>query len=278
MFKKSGTVKGVYVNDSFIEANKVILATGGKSYPVTGSTGDGYYLAEELGHKIIEPKPSLIPLISNDDICKSLQGLSLRNVAIKLFNDKKIIYEDFGEMLFTHFGVSGPIILSASAYLIKQKNIEEAFRENKIKLQVDLKPGLESEKLNLRIIRDFEKYKNKEFKNSLNDLLPQKMIPVIIEKSAINPNKKVNEISKKERQNLIKELKNLEITINGVRPIDEAIITAGGVDVLQINPRTMESKIVRGLFFAGEIIDVDALTGGFNLQIAYSTRICSRRK
>ena len=202
-----------------------------------------------------------------------MQGLSLKNVKIKIkdLNKQKIIYEDFGEMLFTHFGVSGPIILSASAILIRYKNIEELLNSNKIKLIIDLKPALSFEELDNRILRDFEKYKNKDFKNSLNDLLPQKMIDCVIELSKIDPNKKVNEITKEERKNLSILLKNFEITIKGFRPIDEAIVTSGGVQTKEINPKTMESKIIKGLFFAGEIIDVDGYTGGFNLQIAYST-------
>ena len=259
------------LNGNTIKCDKVILATGGKSYPVTGSNGDGYRIAKQLGHTITNIKPSLIPLTSSDNICKNLQGLSLKNVSIKLKNKEKIIYQDFGEMIFTHFGVSGPIILSASSYLIRYKNIEELLKSKNISLEIDLKPALSEEKLNQRILRDFDETKNKEFKNSLDKLLPQKIIPIIISKTNINPYKKVNEITKKERQTLIKTLKKLEINITGVRPIEEAIITSGGVNVKEINPKTMESKLVKGLFFAGEIIDVDCLTGGFNLQIAWST-------
>ena len=257
-------------------ADKIILATGGKSYPVTGSTGDGYKIAKELGHTITTIKPSLIPLTSNDDTCKKTQGLSLKNVSIKLKDKEKVIYQDFGEMLFTHFGVSGPIILSASSYLIRYKNIEQLLKEQEIVLEIDLKPALDEEKLDLRILRDFEEAKNKEFKNSLDGLLPKKLIPVIIERTKINPYKKVNEITKEERKRIVKELKELKIIITGVRPIEEAIITSGGICIKEINPKTMESKIVKGLYFAGEIIDVDCLTGGFNLQVAWSTRIHSR--
>ena len=205
--------------------------------------------------------------------CRSMQGLSLRNVSIKIKNEEKnkLIYEEFGEMLFTHFGVSGPIILSSSAHLIRYNNIDALLNENKIKLYIDLKPALTEEQLDLRIRRDFEEFKNKEFKNSLFDLLPKKMVEFIIEKSNINPNKKVNEITKEERKQLVKLLKNVEFTIKNTRPVEEAIITAGGINVKEINPSTMESKIVKDLYFAGEIIDVDAYTGGFNLQIAYST-------
>ena len=267
-------VIGVKTNKEMIKADKVILATGGKSYPLTGSTGDGYLLAEKLGHSITEIKPSLVPLEVYDKVeCKELQGLSLKNVGIKLIDieKNKIIYEDFGEMLFTHFGVSGPIILSSSAHLVRYKNIDRLFHEKKIVLKIDLKPALEGKKLNDRILRDFEEVKNKQFKNSLDKLLPQKLIPVIIKRSKMNPNKKVNEVTKKEREKLIKEIKNFEVFIKSFRPIEEAIITSGGINIKEINPKTMESKKVKGLYFAGEIIDVDSYTGGFNLQIAYST-------
>ena len=253
--------------------DKIVLATGGKSYPLTGSNGDGYKMAEKLGHTIKDIKGSLVPLISNDNICKELQGLSLRNVniSIKDIEKNKIIYEDFGEMLFTHFGVSGPTILSSSAHLLRYKKVEELLKNNKIKLFIDLKPALTNEQLDLRIRRDFEAAKNKRFKNSLDKLLPKKMISVVIAQSKINEEKKVNEITKEERLNLLNVLKKFEVTINGFRPVEEAIVTAGGINIKEINPKTMESKLVKGLFFAGEIIDVDAYTGGFNLQIAYST-------
>lgn len=255
-------------------ANKVILTTGGKSYPVTGSTGDGYKITEKLGHTITPLKPSLVPLICEEDskkICQDMQGLSLRNVAIKVKHENKIIYEDFGEMLFTHYGLSGPIILSASAILIRYKNIEKLLKSNKIKIFIDLKPALDEEKLDNRILRDFEELRNKQFKNSLEKLLPRKMINTIIEIIGINPEKRIYEITKEERKKLVKILKNFELNINGFRKIEEAIITKGGINVKEINPRTMESKIIKGLYFAGEIIDLDAFTGGFNLQIAWST-------
>ena len=267
-------VIGVKTDKEIIKAGKVILATGGKSYPLTGSTGDGYRIAEKLGHNITPIKPSLVPLEVYDKVeCKELQGLSLKNVEIKLIDKEKnkIIYEDFGEMLFTHFGVSGPTILSSSAHLVRYKNIDKLFNEKKIVLKIDLKPALDEKKLNDRILRDFEEVKNKQFKNSLDKLLPQKLIPVIIKRSKINPNKKVNEITKREREQLIKEIKDFEISIKSFRPIEEAIITSGGIKIKEINPKTMESKKVKGLYFAGEIIDVDSYTGGFNLQIAYST-------
>lgn len=263
--------------ESEIFADKVILASGGKSYPGTGSTGDGYKLAQEVGHTITKIRASLVPLTVHDGkdlkICKSMQGLSLKNVSIKLkdTSKNKVIYEDFGEMLFTHFGVSGPTILSSSAHLLRYKNVEELLKNKKIILSIDLKPALSEEKLDERILRDFNEEKNRDYKNSLDKLLPKKMIDTIIELSGINPNKKVNEITKKERLGLVHLLKNLEISISGFRPIEEAIVTSGGINVKEINPKTMESKLVKGLYFAGEVIDVDAYTGGFNLQIAYST-------
>ena len=276
MVDGENTVVGVKTEteQEIIKANKVVLATGGKSYPLTGSTGDGYRIAEKLGHSITPIKPSLVPLeVHNKMECKELQGLSLRNVGIKLIDieKNKQIYGDFGEMVFTHFGVSGPTILSASAHLVRYKNIDRLFKEKKILLKIDLKPALAEKKLNDRILRDFEDTKNKQFKNSLDKLLPQKIIPIIIKRSKINPNKKVNEITKKEREELVKQLKDFEIIIKGFRPIEEAIITSGGINIKEINPKTMESKKVKGLYFAGEIIDVDSYTGGFNLQIAYST-------
>ena len=267
-------VVGIKTDKKEIFADKVILATGGKSYPLTGSTGDGYDMAEKLGHKIVKIRPSLVPLETyNDDIYKSLQGLSLKNVKIKIIDleKNKDIYEDFGEMIFTHFGISGPIILSSSAHLCRYKNIEEKLKNKKIILKIDFKPALSKEKLDTRILRDFNEVKNKQFKNSLDKLLPQKLIPVVIKKSNINPLKKVNEITKEERKKLVELLKSFTLEIKGFRPIEEAIITNGGIDTKQINPKTMESKLVNGLFFAGEIIDVDSYTGGFNLQIAYST-------
>lgn len=259
-------------NKERIMGDKIILATGGKSYPATGSTGDGYEMVKKLGHTITEIKPSLVPLrIYELDICRKLQGLNLKNIKIKLKVENKIIYEDFGEMIFTHFGVSGPIILSGSAILARYKDIGELLTKQKIKLEIDFKPALSKEKLDLRIRRDFEGVKNKQFKNSLNDLLPQKLIPIIIERTKIDENKKVNEITKEERLNLVNLLKEFTLTVKDFKEIEEAIITAGGVSTKEINPKTMQSKLIEGLYFAGEIIDVDAYTGGFNLQIAYST-------
>lgn len=260
--------------EKVIKADKVILATGGKSYSATGSTGDGYELAKKVGHTVTEIKPSLVPISTKGkdlEICRRMQGLSLKNVAIKIKDAKnnKIIYEDFGEMIFTHFGVSGPVILSGSAHLLRYK--KEDIRQGNIKLIIDLKPALDVQKLDDRILRDFSLEKNKIFKNSLDNLLPQKMIGTVIEVSGIDQNKKVNEITREERVRLVQLLKNFEITLHDFRPIEEAIITAGGISIKEINPKTMESKLIKGLYFAGEIIDVDAYTGGFNLQIAYST-------
>ena len=260
--------------EKILKADKVILATGGKSYSATGSTGDGYELAKKVGHTVTEIKPSLVPISTKGkdlEICRRMQGLSLKNVAIKIKDAKnnKIIYEDFGEMIFTHFGVSGPVILSGSAHLLRYK--KEDIRQGNIKLIIDLKPALDVQKLDDRILRDFSLEKNKIFKNSLDNLLPQKMISTVIELAGIDQNKKVNEITREERVRLVQLLKNFEITLHDFRPIEEAIITAGGISIKEINPKTMESKLIKGLYFAGEIIDVDAYTGGFNLQIAYST-------
>ena len=272
-----GVIANINGEKNNILADKVIIATGGKSYPGTGSTGDGYLLLQRLGHTITKIRPSLVPLIASKsnglELCKNMQGLSLKNIKIKLedVQKNKIIYEDFGEMLFTHFGVSGPTILSSSAHLLRYKNVDELLKNGKIELSIDLKPALTEEKLDERILRDFDAEKNKAFKNSLDKLLPKKMIDTIIDLSQINPNKKVNEITKKERKELVEILKNLKIEISGFRPIEEAIITSGGVNIKEINPKTMESKIIKNLYIAGELIDVDAYTGGFNLQIAYST-------
>ena len=254
-------------------ASKVIIATGGKSYPLTGSTGDGYKMASKLGHTVEKIRGSLVPLTADKILCQSMQGLSLRNVKIQIkdLEKNKKIYEDFGEMLFTHFGISGPTILSSSAHLLRYKEIDRLLKENKIKLIIDLKPALSEEELDKRIRRDFEEFINKEFKNSLEKLLPKKMIESVINLSGINPIKKANEITKEERKNLVNLIKNFEVSIDGFRPVEEAIVTAGGISVKEINPKTMESKLVKGLYFAGEVIDVDAYTGGFNLQIAYST-------
>ena len=271
---QNGEVLGVRTEKEIIQTDKIILATGGKSYPLTGSTGDGYLIAKNIGHKVTEIRPSLVPLVIYEkNECKEMQGLSLRNVGIKIIDESKnkLIYEDFGEMIFTHFGISGPTILSGSAHLVRYKEIDNLMKEQKIKLQMDLKPALTEEQLDERILRDFKEFKNKQFKHALDKLLPQKMIPIVIEKTKINEEKRVNEITKEERKNLVKVLKKFELTIKDFRPVEEAIITSGGINIKEINQKTMESKLVKGLYFAGEIIDVDSYTGGFNLQIAYST-------
>ncbi|HHY81831.1 MAG TPA: NAD(P)/FAD-dependent oxidoreductase [Clostridiales bacterium] len=259
-------ITAVHLKDGrILPCNSAVVATGGISYPATGSTGDGYRFARELGHTIIPPKPSLVPLESMEDWPAQAQGLSLKNISITVTdkNDKKI-FEDFGEMIFTHYGVSGPVILSASSYMGKME-------PGKYRIKIDLKPALAEEQLDARIQRDFAKYARKIFSNSLDDLLPQKLIPVIIQLSGIPSDKPVHQITKEERRTLVSLLKGLTLTVKGYRPIKEAIITSGGVSTREIDPSTMESKLVKGLFFAGEVIDVDAYTGGFNLQIAFST-------
>ena len=286
---KDGSVTGVeytFNNNKYtINADKVILATGGKSYPTTGSTGDGYEMAKKLGHTITEIKPSLIPIVANEnsaiekinlegyknskELCKSLQGLSLKNVKIQ-FEDiekNKVIYDDFGEMLFTHFGVSGPIILSLS------KTVAALLKANKtnIDLLIDLKPALTFEKLEARVQRDFEQYSRKQLLNGMKDLLPQRLIPVVLDQAYLDEEKPVNQISKEERKRLVEVLKGLSVSITGTRPLAEAIVTAGGVSIKEIEPKTLRSKLWQGLYFAGEVIDIDGYTGGYNLQAAFST-------
>ena len=246
-------------------ADAVIVTTGGLSYPSTGSTGDGYRFAKELGHSVTELSPALVPFEAREEVCKELQGLSLRNIRAEIRKGKKVLYSEFGEMLFTHFGVSGPVLLSASSYVAAQ------IKKEPLTLSIDLKPALSEEQLDARILRDFEEAKNKQFKNSLNQLLPAKLIPVIIERSGISPEKKVNEITREERRCLVQAVKDFCITLTGLRDYKEAIITQGGVSVREVNPSTMESKKTAGLYFAGEVLDLDAVTGGFNLQIAWST-------
>lgn len=247
-----------------LRCDSVIIATGGISYPQTGSTGDGYKFAKNFGHTIVNPKPSLVPLVLDSPYTGRLMGLSLRNISLKVTKDGKEIYTDFGEMLFTHYGASGPVILSASSHM-------RDYGKHKYKIFIDLKPALDYETLDKRILRDFEKEKNKNFINSLDALLPKKMIPVVVDITEIPPHKKVNEISRAERKRLIDTLKCLEFDVTGPGSVKSAIITSGGVNVKEINPKTMESKLEKGIFFAGEVIDVDAYTGGFNLQIAFST-------
>ena len=263
---EDGAVKKVVLSDKReIECDSVIVATGGVSYPKTGSTGDGYRFAKNLGHTIITPKPSLIGLEVMEDYVADLAKLSLRNVSIEVYNSKnKKIYDDFGEMEFTKYGIDGPIIKSASC------RMGDLSKDN-YKIVLDLKPALDEEKLDKRIQKDFQKYSNKNFENSLNDLLPKQLIPTIVKLSKIDPYIKVNQISKEERKNLVHLIKHISFTVKNYRPIEEAIITSGGIKTSEINSSTMESKLVSGLFFAGEVIDIDAYTGGFNLQIAFST-------
>lgn len=262
---KDRRVIGVCLKDGRrLYADAVIVATGGVSYPLTGSTGDGYTFAKGLGHTVIAPLPSLVPFELKDDFCKELMGLSLKNVVLSVRSGKKRIFDEQGEMLFTHFGISGPLVLRASAYIHPYLNQE-------ITMYIDLKPALDEQMLDDRLLRDFEKYRNKDFRNALSDLLPVKLISIIVKRSGIDPFKKVNSITRQERIHLINCIKKFEIQFHALRGFDEAIITKGGVCVKEINPSTMESRLVKGLFFAGEVMDVDALTGGFNLQIAWST-------
>ncbi|MCM1160103.1 MAG: NAD(P)/FAD-dependent oxidoreductase [Roseburia sp.] len=258
-------IKGVALkNGNVLEADRVLLATGGLSYPSTGATGDGYKMAEKAGHKVTELYPALVPLVVKESWCHKLQGLSLKNVSAKIMQGKKLLYEGFGELLFTHFGVSGPLMLTASSYLTKK------LKEPAV-LILDLKPALSEKQLDDRLLREFEANNNKQFKNILGSLFPAKLIPVMLQMSPILPEKKCNEISKEERRAFLELVKNLEMTITGTRGFEEAIITQGGLSVKEVNPSTMESKRVEGLYFAGEVLDLDAVTGGYNLQIAWST-------
>ena len=258
----NGVAVGVRTSNQTLSAQWVLLATGGVSYPATGSTGDGYKMAQKLGHTVVPPEGSLVPLETVGDSCSRMQGLSLRNVGVKLLDAKgKSLYKDFGELLFTHFGISGPTVLSASAHL----------RGEGCRMLIDLKPALDSGKLNDRILRDLDQYKNRTMENALTDLLPRSMIPVVLDLLQIAPDLQANALKKEQRRALVDLLKAFPVEISGKRPVAEAIITSGGIKVSEINPKTMESKIVRGLYFAGEIIDCDAYTGGFNLQIAWST-------
>ena len=259
---EDGVVTGVKTQNEEITADAVILATGGVSYPTTGSTGDGYRMAEELGHTVITPEGSLVPLEAAGDACKQMQGLSLRNVGVRLLNNKgKLLYKDFGELLFTHFGVSGPTVLSASAHM----------KGGGCKLLLDLKPALDESKLNDRILRDLEMYKNRAMENALTDLLPRSMIPVVLEMLSIPADLQANSLTKQQRRSIVELLKAFPVEITGKRPVAEAIITSGGIKVSEIDPKTMQSKLIPGLYFSGEIIDCDAYTGGFNLQIAWAT-------
>ena len=261
---EEGTVNAVAGEKRTYPADAIILATGGVSYPATGSTGEGHRMASECGHTVTALQGSLVPLKEQGNLCARMQGLSLRNVSLTVFENDKKIYTDFGEMLFTHFGVSGPLVLSASSHMRK-------FDKKKYRLEIDLKPALDEPTLDKRILSDFEKHSNSDFCNALNDLLPQKLIPVLVELTGIPEHQKVHDITKEQRRELLRLLKHFPVEVAGLRPVTDAIITSGGVKVSEINPTTMESKVVKGLYFAGELIDVDAYTGGFNLQIAWAT-------
>ena len=264
---RDGRLAGVETDQGPCYGRCVILCTGGCSYPLTGSTGDGYAMAREVGHTIQEPRGSLVPMEEDGDWCAQMQGLSLRNVAVKLVNQKnKTVYEDFGELLFTHFGLSGPTVLSASAHM-KQGDT--------YRLWIDLKPALDEQKLDQRILRDFEQYQNRNIENALQDLYPKSMIPIMVRRAGIGPETQANSVTKQQRRALLEMTKRFEVKIAGLRPVAEAIITAGGVKVKEVDPKTMESKLVPGLYFAGELLDVDAYTGGFNLQIAWSTAVAA---
>ena len=261
---ENGAVTGVRSTAGLIPCRAAAICTGGLSYPLTGSRGAGHTFAKALGHSVTPTRPSLVPLESPDAWCAQMQGFSLKNVTLSAFENNKLIYKELGEMLFTHFGVSGPLVLSASSHM---RHMGEA----EYRLEIDLKPALDEKKLDARILRDFEKYSNKEFKNALNDLAGKTMIPVLVELSGIPEDTKVNSITHEQRMRLLQLFKSFPIRVSGTRPIDEAIVTAGGVCTKEINPRTMESKLVSGLYFAGEVLDLDGYTGGFNLQIAWST-------
>lgn len=260
----NGAVCAVKTQQGIIECRAAAICTGGLSYPLTGSDGDGYRMAEELGHSIQATRASLVPLESDNEYCAQMQGFSLKNVALYTYENEKLIFKEQGEMLFTHFGVSGPLVLSASAHMSKMGSAQ-------YRLAVDLKPALDERKLDARILRDFEKYSNREFKNSLSDLAGYTMIPTLVELSGIPEDLRVNNITREQRMKLVHLFKAFPISVKGFRPIDEAIVTAGGVNTKEVNPRTMESKLVEGLYFAGEVLDLDGYTGGFNLQIAWST-------
>lgn len=261
---EGGAVSAVVTEDGTIACRAAAVCTGGLSYPLTGSNGAGYRFARELGHTVTETRPSLVPLESEDDCCAQMQGFSLKNVTLSAYEDERLIYKELGEMLFTHFGVSGPLVLSASSHM-------RNFGRAKYRLEIDLKPALDEKKLDARILRDFEKYSNKEFKNALADLAGHTMIPVLVRLSGIPEDTKVNSITREQRMRLLRLFKAFPVSVSGTRPIDEAIVTAGGVSTKEIDPRTMGSKLVQGLYFAGEVLDLDGYTGGFNLQIAWST-------
>ena len=261
---RAGRVCGVKTGDGFFESGQVLIATGGVTYPLTGSTGDGFRFARALGHRVLPLRPSLVPLESEDPDCADMQGFSLKNVVLTLFDDgDKALFSELGEMMFTHFGVTGPLVLSASTYMRRT--------DARYRLEIDLKPALNEETLDARILRDFDKYKNRAFRNALDDLAGKAMIPVLVRRSGIPPEQKVHSVTREQRRELVRLFKHFPVSVKGTRGLSEAVVTAGGVCVDEVEPRTMRSKLVSGLFFAGEVLDVDARTGGFNLQIAWST-------
>ena len=270
---EDGRCKGILLENSGkrVMADAVIVATGGISYPATGSTGDGYRFAREAGHTVTSLSPALVPFLCAEEDVRSLQGLSLKNIEVTVYDEKKVLWKEFGEMLFTHFGVSGPVVLSASSYAAKR------IKFHPLRMDIDLKPALSREQLDARILRDFDEVKNKQFKNSLTKLFPAKLIPVIVERSGIDPDKQVNEVTVKERARLVELTKAFQVTLTGLRGYNEAIITQGGISVKEVDPSTMESKKMPGLYFAGEVLDLDGVTGGFNLQIAWSTGMLAGR-
>lgn len=270
---EDGRCKGILLENSGkrVMADAVIVATGGISYPATGSTGDGYRFAREAGHTVTALSPALVPFLCAEEDVRSLQGLSLKNIEVTVYDEKKVLWKEFGEMLFTHFGVSGPVVLSASSYAAKR------IKFHPLRMDIDLKPALSREQLDARILRDFDEVKNKQFKNSLTKLFPAKLIPVIVERSGIDPDKQVNEVTVKERARLVELTKAFQVTLTGLRGYNEAIITQGGISVKEVDPSTMESKKMPGLYFAGEVLDLDGVTGGFNLQIAWSTGMLAGR-
>ena len=261
---EDGAVSGVVTGEGAIACRAAAVCTGGLSYPLTGSTGDGYRFARSFGHTLVSPQASLVPLESTDGYCAEMQGFSLKNVTLSAFEEDRLIYREMGEMLFTHFGVSSPLVLSASAHMRDMAN-------HKYRLEIDLKPGLDEKKLDARLLRDFEKYANREFRNALSDLAGSSMIPVLVRLSGIPDDTKVHDITREQRMKLLRLFKAFPVSVSGKRPIDEAIVTAGGVELKEINPRSMESKLIQGLYFAGEVLNLDAYTGGFNLQIAWAT-------
>lgn len=271
LLSKEGCTGILLESGKKVDADAVIVATGGLSYPATGSTGDGYRFAKEAGHTVTELSPALVPFNCSEEDVKSMQGLSLKNIEVTVCDGKKVLWKEFGEMLFTHFGVSGPVVLSASSFAAK------IIKKRPLTMDIDLKPALSKEQLDARILRDFEEMKNKRFKNSLSKLFPARLIPVMVSRSGIDPEKQINEVTSQERERLVELTKAFRVTLTGLRGYNEAIVTQGGVSVKEVNPSTMESKLMPGLYFAGEVLDLDGVTGGFNLQIAWSTGMLAGR-